>query len=148
AIGVAAVVEDDAARPQAQRVVEVGDRDVVLALVVIGRAAQIVDGSAGLEAQRLGRVRNHLRVVALLVPADRTPEMNGRELLTGKHLQRDDLGTGVDHLIGGRCVGRTERAELGVRLCDTGRRRQHGSKQAGDQEQAAHRLSQRGEPSR
>ncbi len=50
-------MKDDAARrAQPQRVVEVGDRDVVLALVVIGRAAQIVDGGAGLEADRLGGV--------------------------------------------------------------------------------------------
>src|SRR5206468_5836942 len=79
--GVAAVVKDDAARrPDPQRIVEIGDRDVILALVVIGRAAQIVGGGAWVQADGLAGVRDHLRVIALLVPADRAPEIDGREL--------------------------------------------------------------------
>ena len=111
--GVAAVVKDDAARrPDPQRVVEIRDRDVVLALVVIGRAAQIVGGDAGMQADRFAGIRDHLRVIAFLVPADRAPEIDGRELLAGKHLQRDDLVAGVDLLIGRRGVGGAERPEL------------------------------------
>jgi hypothetical protein len=59
--GVAAVVKDDAARrPDPQRVVEIRDGDVVLALVVVGRAAQIVEGDAGMQADRFGGVRDDL----------------------------------------------------------------------------------------
>ena len=139
--GIAAVVKDDAARlPDPQRVVEIGDRDVVLALVVIGRAAQIVGGDAGLQADRLAGIRDHLRVVALLVPADRAPEIDRRELLAGKHLQRDDLVAGVDLLIGGRGVGGAERTELVAWLGKAGRRPQRGGEQGQCQDRAAHQV--------
>jgi hypothetical protein len=139
--GIAAVVKDDAARrPHPQRVVEVGDGDVVLALVVVGRAAQIVEGDAGVQADRFAGVRDYLVVVAFLVPADRAPEIDGRELLAGKHLQRDDLVAGVDHLIGRRGVGGAERPKLVARLGEGWRRPQGGGEQGKYQDCAAHQV--------
>ena len=139
--GVAAVVEDDAARrPDPQRVVEIRYRDVVLALVVIGGAAQIVGGDAGLQADRLAGIGDDLRVVALLVPADRAPEVDRRELLAGKYFQRDDLAAGVDHLIGRRGVGGAERPKLATRLGERRRRPQRGGEQGKYQDCAAHQV--------
>ncbi len=139
--GVAAVVKDDTARrPDPQRVVEVRDRDVVLALVVIGRATQIIGGGAGVQADGFAGVRDHLIVVAFLVPADRAPEIDRRELLAGKHLQRDDLVAGVDLLIGRCGVGGAERPKLSARLGEGGRRPKRGGEQGKRQDGAAHQV--------
>lgn len=137
--GIAAVVEDDAIRrPELQCVVEIGDRDVVVALVVIGRAPEIVDRLARLQPDCFGGVRNDFCVVALLVPAHRAPEIDGRELLAPEHLQRDDLAAGLDHPVRRRGLGGAEQPELAARLGGCGRGPQGCSEQGERDEQAAH----------
>src|SRR5450631_4201999 len=79
--GVAAIMKDRAAgRADPQRVAEIRDGDVVFAFVVIGGATHIVERDLSrLQPQRLGGVRDQMAVVALLVPADRAPEIDCRQ---------------------------------------------------------------------
>jgi hypothetical protein len=135
------VIDHAGLRPaHPQRVVEVRDRDVVFAFVEIGRAAQIVDRNVRLEPERLGGVGDHLGVVALLVPADRAPEIRGRQIPAGEHLQGDDLVAGVDLLVGRRGVGGAERPELLFLLGNAGGRPQHGGERGQHQDRSAHEL--------
>jgi hypothetical protein len=60
------VENDTARRPQLQRIVQIGDRDLVVAFVVIGRAAQIVDHPVRLEPDRFRGVSDDLGVIAFL----------------------------------------------------------------------------------
>ncbi len=141
--GVAAVMEDGGVRrTDPERVVEVGNRDVVLALVEIGRAAHVVERLIGFQAQRLGGVGDHPGVVALLVPADRAPEIHRGELLAGKHLQRDDPVAGVDLLVGGRALAGAERPELRVGLGRDRPRPQRGGDEREQGNGTAHDNSQ------
>ena len=115
-------MEDGTARrAQLQRIVEIGDRDLVLASVAIGRSPEIIGCLVRLEPDRFRGVGDDLGVIALLVPTYRAPEVDRRELLAFEHLQRDDLVAGVDHLVWRRGVGRAERPELAARLREGGR---------------------------
>jgi hypothetical protein len=135
------MIDDAALRAAgAQRVVEVGDRDVVFAFVVISRTAQIIDRNIGLELERRGGIGDDLGVIALLVPADRAPEIGGCELLAGKNFQRDDLAAGVDLLVGRRGVGGAQRPELPSLLGLSGRRPQGRSEHGQHQDRTAHEL--------
>jgi hypothetical protein len=93
-----------------------------------------------MQADRLAGIRDHLRVIASLVPADRAPEVDGRQLLAGKHFQRDDLVAGSDLLVRRRGVGGAERPELRARLGEGRRRPQRGGEQGKYQDCAAHQV--------
>jgi hypothetical protein len=141
--GIAAVVINDAARrADPQRVVEIRDRDVVFALVEIGRTAKVVERDpVAAQPQRLGGIGDHLRIISLLVPADRAPEIHRRQFRAGECLQRDDLVAGVDLLVGRRALAGAERAELAALLGGCRRnkeRRPRGCDHRAQQDRTAH----------
>src|SRR5579871_356538 len=80
-----------------------------------------------------------MRVVALFVPADCAPEIDRRKLGAGKYLQRNDLGAGVDLLVGGSGLTGAERPKLRARLGERGLRPQRSRGQREHDGQTAHK---------